>query len=137
VKALQAGDPLLAAMTGLYANPRRSMPANPYTDDGVLARIWNYRHQVTHRRRQPFQFNVLLGDVGLDFGDRLRGRWRRYRHARKAPHPPLGRSGTAHLILDPRVPPGTRSASTFSIPSELNRMLDLVRERCEAALLLL
>jgi hypothetical protein len=41
---------------------------------------------------------------------------------------------TAHFALDPREPPGVRSASEYGVPLELERMLALVSERCERAL---
>jgi len=44
--------------------------------------------------------------------------------------PPSG----AYLILDPRQPPGVRTPSVRNVPDELQRMLDLVSEGCEAAL---
>lgn len=55
----RATDPLDAAIRALYANPKRTvMPADPYGDDGYLYRAYNYRHQVTHRRRNPFLFRA-------------------------------------------------------------------------------
>jgi hypothetical protein len=132
--ALPAGDPLRQAITDLYVNtqPGRSVPADLYSDEGVMYRIWNYRHQVTHRRRQPFQFNIELG-LAVDYGTALRGRWREWKAGRQ-PRPEPGRS--AHFILDPREPPGTRAPSSESVPNELDRMLELVSVRCEAALAL-
>ena len=71
-----------------------------------MYRIWNYRHQVTHRRRQPFQFNIGLG-TAIDYGPGLRGWWR---HVRALRHPQAEPARSAHFILDPRTPPGDRGA---------------------------
>ena len=135
IGALPQGDPLLNALEALYANtrPNAPVPNDPYSDDGVMYRIWNYRHQVTHRRRQPFQFNIGVG-TAFDFGGGLRGRWRelRFRATHAVPEPPR----SAHFILDPRIPPGVRNASMHSVPDELERMLTLVSARCEVALAL-
>jgi hypothetical protein len=99
-----------------------------------MYRIWNYRHQVTHRRRQPFQLNVQTG-MAIDYGTGLRGRWREFLAHRGRPGPEPGRS--AHFILDPREAPGTRAPSARSVPDELERMLELVSAKCERALALI
>jgi hypothetical protein len=131
---IPSGDPLRAALDDLYVAVRRNpSPDDPYSDDGYLFRIWNYRHQVTHRRRQPFLFNVGVG-TAIDFGPGLRGRWRALRHVLR-PDPATQAAGrSAHFILDPREAPAVRTASAFSIPNELERMLALVSTRCERAL---
>jgi hypothetical protein len=132
--ALPQGDPLHTALAQLYANTRRDpFPADPYGDEGLMYRIWNYRHQVTHRRRQPFLINIGLG-TAVDYGTGLRGWWRAVL-ARRHPSPEPPRSG--HFILDPRDPPAARQPSVVSIPDELQRMLDLVSARCEAVIALI
>jgi hypothetical protein len=138
IRALPQSDPLQAALTGLYANTRRGRlaPSDLYSDDGLIYRIWNYRHQVTHRRRQPFQFNIEIG-TAIDFGPGLRGRWREFRHRRNPDADTQVPARSAHFILDPRQPPGIRTASMHSVPAELERMLDLVSSRCESALALI
>jgi hypothetical protein len=116
VAAQLRGDPLEPLLRQLYANSRRRpVPANPYSDDALLFRAYNYRHQVTHRRRNPFNFHVRLGDAALSTA---------------APPPPFSR--TAHLLIDPRDP--GRGPSTATLADELERMLDLVTSRCEAVL---
>lgn len=138
IQSLPQGDELRAALAALYANTRRGkpVPSNLYSDEGVIYRIWNYRHQVTHRWRQPFQFNIGIG-TAIDFGPGLRGRWREYRH-RRNPDPDTKAPGSsAHLILDPRDPPGIRTASMYGVPDELERMLVLTSERCEDAMSLI
>jgi hypothetical protein len=81
IRALPQGDGLRVALSALYANTRQGQPIpnDLYSDEGVMYRIWNYRHQVTHRQRQPFQFNVGIG-TAIDFGPGLRGRWREFKH---------------------------------------------------------
>jgi hypothetical protein len=138
IRTLPQGYALQAALTALYANTRRGkpVPTDLYSDEGLIYRIWNYRHQVTHRRRQPFQFNIGIG-TAIDFGPGVRGRWREFRYRRK-PDPGTQAPGrSAHFILDPRQPPGTRTASMHSVPAELDRMLEFVSSRCEHALALI
>ena len=56
---LPPSDPLAATLRSLYVNVRaRPVPADPYSDEGYLFRAYNYRHQVTHRRRNPFNFRA-------------------------------------------------------------------------------
>jgi len=56
-KALPATDPIALILACLYANPRRDpMPHDPYSRAGYVWRLWNYRHQVNHRGRNPFLF---------------------------------------------------------------------------------
>jgi hypothetical protein len=60
---LQPSDPLKAQATALYANTRHPAPAaDPYSGDGLMWRIWNYRHQVTHRRANPFLMKLRLAN---------------------------------------------------------------------------
>jgi hypothetical protein len=140
-KDLPPGDALQAALAALYANTRQPVPSDLYNDDGVMYRIWNYRHQVTHRRRQPFHLNVVIG-TAIDFGPGLHGRRREFLHRlreflyRRNPHPTTPASArSAHLVLDPRQPQGVPSKD--SVPDELERMLELTSTRCEAALALI
>ncbi len=57
VEALPAADPIAPILTRLYANPKKDpIPADPYSDAGYVWRLWNYRHQVSHRGRNPFLF---------------------------------------------------------------------------------
>jgi hypothetical protein len=63
---LPSGDPLAAASRALYARPRgKPLPPDPYSPAGYLFRLYNYRHQVTHRRRNPFHFQ--LGSTSPNF----------------------------------------------------------------------
>jgi len=58
-KALPVGDPIRSLLACSYAYPKRDpMPADPYNDAGMIWRLWNYRHQVSHRGRNPFLFRV-------------------------------------------------------------------------------
>ena len=100
------GGALAPPLRALHVTTRRQpLPADPYSDDGLLFRVYNYRHQVTHRRRNPFHFSIGLGSV----------EWR-----------------TAHLLLDPRESAAGPSQAT--IEDDLRRALALVRERCEQVL---
>jgi hypothetical protein len=64
-RALQ-GDALEPLLRDLYVSTRgQPVPSNPYSDDALMFRICNYRHQVTHRRRNPFHFQIFLGDAAL------------------------------------------------------------------------
>jgi hypothetical protein len=136
IDALPQGDSVRAALAGLYMNtrPGKPQPSNPYSDDGLMYRIWNYRHQVTHRRRQPFQLNVAIG-TSIDFGPGVKGR---LGELRSKPDPDAGATlPSAHFILDPRQAPGVRTASIRSVADELEDMLGLVSARCETVLALI
>lgn len=46
---------IASTIQSLYARTRNvPLPADPYTDDALIYRIVNYRHQVNHRGRNPF-----------------------------------------------------------------------------------
>jgi hypothetical protein len=110
------GDPLETPLKALYLNTRREpFPTDPYDDQGYLWRIYNYRHQVTHRGANPFQFQVFLGDAGLSTATT-----------------PVPRDRSAHFLLDPLDP--TRRASRERVADDMNKMLDLVRTRLTAAI---
>lgn len=54
---LPSTDSIKSKMASLHVRTRgQPLPAGPYGDDGYIFRILNYRHQVTHRRRNPFLF---------------------------------------------------------------------------------
>jgi hypothetical protein len=57
--ALSAGDPVKSKLAALTARTQgRPLPPDPYSDNGYIFRIRNYRHQVTHRRKNPFLFRI-------------------------------------------------------------------------------
>lgn len=59
MKKLLAGDPVANGLKALYVRTRAAaVPPDPYTDDALLFRAYNYRHQVTHRGANPFLFRV-------------------------------------------------------------------------------
>ncbi len=65
-KKLPPNDPLASALLGLHVKPRgQPLPPDSYSPDGYLFRLYNYRHQVTHRRRNPFHFQ--LGSTSPSF----------------------------------------------------------------------
>lgn len=57
---LPATDPLADELLSMYVRTReQGTPSDPYSDEGLLFRAYNYRHQVTpHRRRNPFNFRL-------------------------------------------------------------------------------
>jgi hypothetical protein len=100
-----------------------------------MYRVWNYRHQVTHRRANPFLIKLELG------GERRsprRGSWfsTDLRHGlwRSAPAP--DRSG--HFLIDPRFPldpdDQEQNVSQQTVHTEVDAMFVLVEERLEAAI---
>jgi hypothetical protein len=59
VKAFRAEDQIAKGLRALFVRTRRApVPEDPYTDDGLLFRAYNYRHQVTHRGANPFLFQI-------------------------------------------------------------------------------
>jgi len=59
IKALPPADPIAKGLSGLYVSTRgAAVPSDPYSEEGLLFRAYNYRHQVTHRGTNPFLFRV-------------------------------------------------------------------------------
>ena len=59
IKALPSADPIAKGLCALYMNTRKApVPPNPYSEDGLIFRAYNYRNQVTHRGTNPFLFRV-------------------------------------------------------------------------------
>ena len=77
VAALPPGDPVGSKLDGLYRNPRQPFPSDPYNDEGYIYRLYNYRHQVTHRGTNPFHLQLGAGvrraTLYLDPRDMSRG----------------------------------------------------------------
>jgi hypothetical protein len=64
---LPIGDAIRAMLLCSYAYPKREpMPIDPYSDAGMIWRLWNYRHQVSHRGRNPFAFSMTSASLFLD-----------------------------------------------------------------------
>jgi hypothetical protein len=58
-RELSATDPVKSKLAALTPKTRgQPLLSNTYGDEGYIFRILNYRHQVTHRRRNPFSFRV-------------------------------------------------------------------------------
>lgn len=56
---LAAGSAGLAALGGLCQQTRsKSVPADPYSEDGLLFRALVHRHNVTHRHMSPFLIRI-------------------------------------------------------------------------------
>jgi len=54
VAALPPGDLVGSKLNALYQSPRQPFPSDPYNEEGYMYRVYNYRHQVTHRGTNPF-----------------------------------------------------------------------------------
>lgn len=103
-------DPIRALLSSLYSNPnKRPLPENPYSDEGYIYRLYNYRNHVTHRRRNPFFIAVYLNSPGT--------------------------SRETRLMLDPRDP--NSGPSNKLANAELMYILRLVRIKCEGILTLI
>jgi hypothetical protein len=127
---LQPGDALIAPVTSLHVNTQKvPFPADPYSDDGVMWRIWNYRHQVTHRQRNPFNLKVQLNDrlTIAEDADQLSESSRRFADRGDAPT-----RRSAHFIIVPQ--DSTSDASSKTVEDDLGAMFDLVRTRLNAAI---
>lgn len=133
---LSPSDPLTGHATALYANTRKPAPASdPYSGDGLMWRVWNYRHQVTHRRANPFL--IKLGGSGERRSPR-RGFWwstNRLGWLQRSALPP-DRSG--HFLLDPLKPLNptdpNENVSERSVFVDIHAMFVLVEERLDAAI---
>jgi hypothetical protein len=131
---LSATDPLRAPVQSLYTSTRDPAPASdPYSGDGLMWRLWNYRHQVTHRRANPFLIKLGMG------GERRSPRrgffWWTNRLPGLQSALPSDRSG--HFLLDPRKPltqtDPPENVSERTVHVELDAMYELVEERLTAA----
>jgi hypothetical protein len=63
------GDALEAPLRALYVNIRRHRFQVTPNDEGYLSRVYNYRHQVTHRGANPFNFHTRLGDAATSMAE--------------------------------------------------------------------
>jgi len=55
-------DSLLVPLKGLSANTRKTvLPADPYSEEGLIYRTINYRNEVVHRNTNPFHFVLNAG----------------------------------------------------------------------------
>jgi hypothetical protein len=135
---LGRSDPLVAHVEGLYANTRKPAPtSDPYSGDRLMYRIWNYRHQVTHRRANPFLMRVhLVAGVGVGRRSPREGFWFSTLFGLRSSRPEPDRSG--HFLLDPREPLNPsdpkENVSERTVHIEVDAMFALVEERLEAAL---
>jgi hypothetical protein len=135
---LGPADPLTPYVAALYADTRQAAPASdPYSGDGLMYRIWNYRHQVTHRRANPLAFKIELTATVRIGSTAPRRRWigawwttHPLGGLMRSVPPPPERSG--HLVLDPRDP--ARVPSTEYLQTEIHNMFTLVQDRLEAAI---
>jgi len=65
IKRLEKRDPsddTIPHLKSLSANVRGDpLPANPYSEEGLIYRAINYRHEVVHRNENPFHFKMSSG----------------------------------------------------------------------------
>ena len=103
-------DPIKPFLSSLYPNPnKRPLPENPYSDEGYIYRLYNYRNHVTHRRRNPFFISVNLNSPNT--------------------------SRETLLMLDPLDP--NSGPSNKLAKAELTYILGLVRMKCQGILTLI
>lgn len=74
----EPSNPLLDPLKGLSADTRNSvLPADPYSEEGLIYRTINYRNEVVHRNTNPFHFELHAGPkvafFWLDPRDKDRG----------------------------------------------------------------
>ena len=64
-RELEKRDPsdlLLAPLKGLSADTQKTvLPADPYSEEGLIYRAINYRNEVVHRNTNPFHFLLSAG----------------------------------------------------------------------------
>jgi hypothetical protein len=77
VAALPPGDVVGSKLNALYQSPKQPFPSDPYNEEGYIYRLYNYRHQVTHRGTNPFLMQLGAGlrraTLYLDPRDMSRG----------------------------------------------------------------
>lgn len=105
---LDDNNPIRPRLDSLYADTQESnFPQDPYSEDGYIYRIYNYRNHVTHRRRSDL-FIV------------------------KYYQPYYGGPAKVHIMLDPRDP--EKGPATKPIQEELNCMFQLIADKCQVIL---
>ncbi len=106
IDALLPGDAIKSSLEGLYVNTRvEPIPDDAYSDEGYMWRIYNHRHQVTHRGVNAFVFDLALGAEELQ---------------------------AAHLRINPL--DESKGNSEGNVQQEMRKMLNLVKGKCEAIL---
>jgi hypothetical protein len=128
--------PRQRSVTGLRSADTRDqdVPPQPYEGGGLMFRIWNYRHQVTHREHNPFHLRVGLNDAfSLGGPEPLPGHVQSFA---ERGDPLTDRS--AHFLLNPRSDPDEPNGHVSQISAEwdLRAMFELVEERLNTALAL-
>lgn len=129
-------DRLRPHVQGLYADTSNPAPASdPYSGDGLMWRIWNYRHQVTHRRANPFLIKLGLG------GERRsprRGYWWSTNPLGRLQRSTVPPDRSGHFLLNPLEPldptDPDKNVSQHSVLVDVHAMFVLVEERLEAAI---
>jgi hypothetical protein len=105
------GDPIAQALVQLHPDTRRkSLPADPYSDEGSHYRIIVFRNFVSHIRHSPVNITVFVGS---------------------------SKPSSAYLFLDPRLPhtpKDLRTPSNRLVMDELALFLDLVFSKCNLVL---
>ncbi len=62
LKRLNPTDGVITHLQCLCADTKREpFPEDPYSDDGLIYRIINYRNEVVHRGMNPFHFKMSAG----------------------------------------------------------------------------
>jgi hypothetical protein len=62
LKKLDPSDLIVAFIEGLCADTKKNcVPPDPYSDEGLIYRIINYRNEVVHRNINPFHFVMSEG----------------------------------------------------------------------------
>jgi hypothetical protein len=126
-------DPLQPPIAALYANTRsQAVPPDPYAGDGLMFRVWNYRHQVTHRERNPFHLKIGLNDAfTIGAPEPLPEHVRQFAEREDRPT-----DRSAHFLLDPRTDPNEPDSfvSQLRVEWDLRAMYELVEERLNHAI---
>lgn len=110
--ALRTSDPIKLKLGALHMRVKgEPVPSDPYSDEGYVFRLLNYRHQVSHRGRNPFYFRIGSEPTASLLLD--------------------PRIPAQELV-------GTeRNPSMMSAPEELSYMFNLIERRCDEILELL
>ena len=62
LKRQDSTDALIPHLQCLYVNTKREpFPEEPYSEEGLIYRIINYRNEIVHRNMNPFHFRMSAG----------------------------------------------------------------------------
>ncbi len=68
LKKANRTDPLVTIFDAMSFNTRKEpFPKNPFSNQGLMYRLINYRNEIVHRNTNPFHFSLSKGPAHAEF----------------------------------------------------------------------